>query len=73
MSRTIVDLPGRVDFAVPARTGSITGHISTDLKLGDYTAVPDPTRKRWVFSKGQLKIGQRFDLELEGADPWSLC
>ena len=73
VSRIVIDpRRGRVGFAVPGPVGFVVGTVSTDLKPGVYSVEPDPKKQQWIFRRGQVKVGQRFHVELEGADPWSL-
>ncbi|MCX9028612.1 MAG: DUF4157 domain-containing protein [Candidatus Methanoperedens sp.] len=46
------------------------GTVDTDLPAGRYQITPDRGRRRWVISGS--RPGLRFDLTLEGADPWAL-
>lgn len=73
VSKIVIDSRrGRVGFVVPAPKFVILGSIKTDLKPGKYTIKPDTKNHKWVFGAGQVKVGQRFDVELDGVDPWSL-
>ena len=74
VSRIVIDLRrGRVGFFVPAPKGVITGSVSTDLKPGRYTATLDAANQKWVFEGGQVKVGLRFSVSLDGANPWTLA
>jgi Domain of unknown function (DUF4157)/Nucleotidyltransferase domain len=72
ISEIIVSLArGRVGFRWSA--GMILGNIKTDLKPGQYELKPDVAKRRWVIQKPAVKSGLRFDVNLEGADPWTLA
>jgi hypothetical protein len=62
---------GRVAFLTD-QGAPIRGSADTDLKPGSYTVKLDAARQRWVFDPGQVKAGLRFDVDLEGAIPWTL-
>jgi len=53
--------------------GAIMGNIKTDLKPGEYTLKPDVANMKWVIEKPAVKAGVRFDVDLEGAKPWTLA
>jgi hypothetical protein len=73
VSRILIDLRrGRVGFEVGGVTNYIMGTVSTDLRPGEYKAQLDPKNSQWNFRRGEVKVGQRFHVELEGADPWKL-
>ena len=61
---------GRVGFTTPL--GMILGNVKTDLKPGRYKLRPEPAKQRWVITEPGVKAGLRFDVELEGADPWTM-
>lgn len=74
VSKIVIDLRrGRVGFVVPGPKFMILGHVGTDLRPGRYTVTADFHRRQWIFEGGQVKVGVRFDLTLEGADPWNLA
>lgn len=74
VSKIIIDArTGRVGFVVPGPKKMILGNVSTDLKPGNYTVRPDYSEHKWVFERGQVKVGKRFDISLEGANPWTLA
>lgn len=52
---------------------AILGSASTDLKEGVYKIKPDYQKKKWIFEAGQVKEGERFVVNLEGALPWTLA
>jgi hypothetical protein len=53
--------------------GAIMGNIKTDLKPGEYSLKPDVANMKWVIEKPAVKAGLRFDVFLEGANPWTLA
>jgi hypothetical protein len=61
---------GRVGFTTSV--GMILGDITTDLKPGRYKLRPEPAKQRWVITEPAGKAGLRFEVDLEGADPWTL-
>ena len=74
VSSIVIDLRRkRVGFVVPAPKGMILGTISTDLQPGKYTVTPDVANKKWVFKGGSVNAGRRFNVSLEGANPWTLA
>jgi Domain of unknown function (DUF4157) len=52
--------------------GMILGAVDTDLKPGKYELKPDVANQKWVIEKPSVKSGLRFDVDLEGARPWTL-
>lgn len=48
------------------------GEIDTDLIEGVYAIRPDPRQHLWIFEPNQVKQGLRFDLTIDGPDPFSL-
>lgn len=51
----------------------IRGDVSTDLEPGLYTMRADTVRQVWVFDRGQVKAGLRFNVGLVGvSDPFML-
>jgi hypothetical protein len=60
----------RVGFRWSA--GMILGNITTDLKAGTYQLKADVPNRKWVIQTQGVKSGVRFDVDLEGADPWTL-
>jgi len=48
------------------------GDIDTDLPPGAYAIRADPQQGLWVFEPRQVKSGLRFDLTIDGPDPFSL-
>jgi hypothetical protein len=73
VSRILIDLRrGRVGFEVGGVTNYIMGTVSTDLRPGEYKVQLDAKKSQWNFRRGEVKVGQRFHVELEGADPWKL-
>jgi hypothetical protein len=49
------------------------GTFYTDLKPGKYRLRADITRKKWVIISPPVPTGLRFDVELDGKDPWTLA
>ena len=71
ISEIVVSLArGRVGFHWAG--GVILGDIATDLKPGQYELKPDIAKKQWVIQKPAMKSGLRFEVDLEGANPWTL-
>jgi hypothetical protein len=71
ISEIIVSLARkRVGFRTARRM--ILGDIETDLTAGSYVLKPDVTNRKWVIEKPAVKVGLRFEVSLEGADPWTL-
>lgn len=53
--------------------GMIMGDVNQiDLAPGTYTLAPEPDKQRWVIEKEGVKVGLRFDVTLNGANPWTL-
>jgi len=53
--------------------GMIMGDVNQiDLDPGTYTLAPEPGKQRWVIEKEGVKVGLRFDVTLNGANPWTL-
>ncbi|MBI2839361.1 MAG: hypothetical protein HYX75_13680 [Acidobacteria bacterium] len=50
----------------------VRGDVSTDLTPGFYTLRVDRDREEWVFAAGEVKVGLRFHVALEGAGPFEL-
>jgi len=73
VSQIIIDSGAAGRLRVPAPKGMIVGSVSTDLKPGRYTVTLDAAERKWVFEGGQVKSGLRFDVSLEGANPWTLA
>lgn len=48
------------------------GDIATDLSAGVYVVRPDPRQHLWIFEPNQVRQGLRFDLTIDGPDPFSL-
>jgi hypothetical protein len=48
------------------------GEIDTDLVEGVYAIRPDPRQHLWIFEPRQVRSGLRFDLTIDGPDPFSL-
>jgi hypothetical protein len=62
---------GRIALLSP--DGSpVLGDVSTDLAVGCYTLTPDFVRRRWIFDPRQVREGRRFQVTLDGADPFEL-
>jgi hypothetical protein len=67
----VVDISrNRVGFFTSA--GVARGNIKTDLKAGTYELKPEVEKQQWVIEKPQVKVGLRFDVDLEGALPWTM-
>jgi hypothetical protein len=60
----------RVGFFTEA--GVVRGSIKTDLKAGTYELKPEIEKQQWVIEKPQVKVGTRFEVNLEGAIPWTM-
>jgi hypothetical protein len=60
---------GRVGFQT--RVGMIMGSVTTDLKPGSYRLKLDALKRRWIITAPTV-AGWRFEVSLEGADPWTL-
>lgn len=72
VTRIIISLArGRVGFQTAV--GTILGNVSTDLKPGSYELKAEPDKQRWAILKPETKSGFRFDVTLEGANPWTLA
>jgi hypothetical protein len=61
---------GRVGF--DTALGMIMGKVKTDLAPGAYKLRLEAAKKRWRIVAPAVKPGWRFEVELEGADPWTL-
>jgi hypothetical protein len=61
----------RVGFQT--RVGMILGNVTTDLKPGSYKLKLEADKKRWLITEPAVKTGWRFEVSLEGADPWTLA
>ncbi|WP_282434910.1 eCIS core domain-containing protein [Nocardia panacis] len=61
---------GRVGFWVVGRM--ILGKVSTDLKPGRYRLALDLPHRQWSIREPAVRSGLRFEVGLEGADPWTL-
>jgi hypothetical protein len=61
----------RVGFQTGA--GMIMGDGTTDLEPGTYKLKLDAGAKRWMITAPAVKAGWRFEVSLEGADPWTLA
>lgn len=48
------------------------GDIDTDLAPGVYALTPDRRQHLWIFEPRQVKSGLRFDLVIDGPDPFTL-
>ncbi|ALJ21610.1 hypothetical protein [Microbacterium sp. No. 7] len=48
------------------------GSVDTDLAPGAYDLTVDRRAERWVFAGGQVRSGLRFDLTIDGPDPFTL-
>jgi hypothetical protein len=54
--------------------GMIMGDVNQiDLAPGTYILAPEPDKQRWVIEKEGVKAGLRFDVTLNGANPWTLA
>ena len=49
------------------------GDIDTDLRSAVYDIHADPGQHLWIFEPRQVRSGLRFDLTIDGPDPFSLA
>ncbi|WP_437673220.1 eCIS core domain-containing protein [Sorangium sp. So ce131] len=71
VTRVVISL-ARKRVGFQTAVGMILGTVNTDLKPGTYELKPEPDKQRWVIVKPETKSGFRFDVTLEGANPWTL-
>ncbi|HYH84994.1 MAG TPA: DUF4157 domain-containing protein [Pyrinomonadaceae bacterium] len=48
------------------------GSVTTDLIPGTYYLKPQPSVKQWIITGDIVPPGLRFEVMLDGADPWAL-
>lgn len=61
----------RAGFHTPL--GMILGDVTKiDLAPGTYELTPETGKQQWKINKAGVKTGLRFDVILDGADPWTL-